>query len=50
MTPCYHGSAEEAERMGHIDDIRKDLEAAGIRVVTCERLTNDLGLMLTVVA
>jgi predicted nucleotide-binding protein len=29
--------------MGHIDDIRKDLEAAGIRVMTCERLTNDLG-------
>lgn len=29
--------------MGHIDDIRKDLEAAGIRVVTCERLANDLG-------
>jgi predicted nucleotide-binding protein len=29
--------------MGHIDDIRKDLEAGGIRVVTCVRLTNDLG-------
>jgi predicted nucleotide-binding protein len=29
--------------MGHIDDIRKDLEAAGIRVTTCKRLTNDLG-------
>jgi predicted nucleotide-binding protein len=29
--------------MGHIDDIRRDLEAAGIRVMTCERLTNDLG-------
>ena len=29
--------------MSHIDDIRKDLEAAGIRVMTCERLTNDLG-------
>ncbi len=29
--------------MSHIDDIRKDLEAAGIRVTTCKRLTNDLG-------
>jgi predicted nucleotide-binding protein len=43
MTPCYYGSAEEPERMGHIDDIRKDLEVAGIRVVTCLRLENDTG-------
>ncbi len=32
--------------MGSIDDIQRDLEAAGIRVVKCERLGNDLGHQL----